>query len=31
MVVRPLGQLKTVVPAGQAGVAPTGPVTFKWV
>jgi hypothetical protein len=24
-------QLKTVVPADQAGVAPTGPVTFKWV
>jgi hypothetical protein len=29
--VRPLDQLKTVVPANKAGVAPTGPVTFKWV
>jgi hypothetical protein len=29
--VRTLDQLKTVVPADQAGVAPTGRVTFKWV
>jgi hypothetical protein len=31
VMVKPLDQLKTVVPADQAGVAPTGPVTFKWV
>jgi hypothetical protein len=31
VVVRPLDQLRTAVPADQAGVAPTGPVTFKWV
>jgi hypothetical protein len=31
VVIRPLGQVKTVVRAGQAGVVPTGPVHFKWV
>jgi hypothetical protein len=31
VMVGPLDQLKTVVPADQAGFAPTGPVTFKWV
>jgi hypothetical protein len=31
LVVGPLGQLKTVVPASQAGVAPTSPIHFQLV